>query len=149
MEEFEKEINEENTAILDFIEKIQHYTTNVDVNVVGLHEKLRRAGFEKQYTRVNYLKEKYTKEFTEKELSKATQKIHAHILAEIWKLFLLHVNPAIDEGYSKIQISTIMHEKVIKPVEDMLSKKNVLNIGPDDIIGMIYFLTGNCHINWD
>ena len=149
VEEFEKELDEGNTTILEFIDKIQHYTSVVDEKVIGLHEKLKRAGYEKQYWRVNHLKERYAKELTENELSKATQKIHAYILAQVWKLFLLHINPAIDEGYSKAQISKIMDEQVVKPVELMLSSKNVLNIYPDDIIGMIYFLTGNCHITWD
>ena len=149
VEEFEKELESEEATILDFIEKIQHYTTVVDEKVIGLQEKLKRAGYEKQFARVNYLKEKYAKELTQNELSKATQKIHAHILAKIWKLFLVNVNPAIDQGFSQVQISTIMDEKVLKPIEEMIAENNVLNIYPDDIVGMIYFLTGNCHINWD
>ncbi|TSE03528.1 ABC-three component system protein [Aquimarina algiphila] len=149
VEEFEKEVNEGNTSLIGFIEKIQHYTSNIDTEVIGLHEKLRRAGYEKQYKRVNYLKEKYSKLYSENELSLATQKIHAHILAKIWTLFLTYVNPAIDEGYSKTQISAIMNEQVIKPVEEIITQKNVLNLDSSDIVGMIYFLTGNCHINWD
>ncbi|WP_299249473.1 ABC-three component system protein [uncultured Aquimarina sp.] len=149
VEELEKEVMQGNTSLIGFIEKIQHYTSNIDTEVIGLQQKLLRAGYEKQYARVNHLKERYTKLYSENELSLATQKIHAHILAKIWTLFLTYVNPAIDEGYSKPQIAVIMNDQVIKPVEEIIAQKNVLNLDSSDIIGMIYFLTGNCHINWD
>ncbi|XGA84108.1 hypothetical protein OEG92_03960 [Polaribacter sejongensis] len=43
----------------------------------------------------------------------------------------------------------MINELVIKEVENILSERNILNIYSDDILAMIYFLTGNCHINWD
>ena len=39
-------------------------------------------------------------------------------------------------------------DKVIKPAIFVLGE-NVLKLLKEDINGMIYFLTGNCHIKWE
>ncbi|WP_373943437.1 ABC-three component system protein [Polaribacter sejongensis] len=108
-----------------------------------------RGGYQKDFRRVNSLKERYFQQLTQGLLSKSSQKIHAFILAKICTLFFTHINPAIDEGYSQPQIKVMINELVIKEVENILSERNILNIYSDDILAMIYFLTGNCHINWD
>jgi hypothetical protein len=46
----------------------------------------------------------------------------------------------------------ILNEKVIQPILEILNKEgaedNYLNYNANDIFGMVYFLTGKCHLNW-
>lgn len=147
--EFEIELENGHTDFVKFIDKIQHYNSSVDSEFIGLEKKLERGGYQKDFNRVNPFKQRYFQLLTEGQLSNSTQKIHAFILAKICTLFITHINPAIDSGCSQSQIKVMINELVINKIESILSERNILNIYSDDILAMVYFLTGNCHINWD
>jgi len=149
VEEFEKEIESGELEFREFIDKIQHYTSNIDDVVIGLEKKLQNGGFEKDYSWANEMKEYYYKKITENDLSKATQKIHAFILAKVCVLFNFHIRGAINDGVPKDIIRGLIISEVVQPVQEMLGKNNVLDLYDDDITAMIYFLTGNCHIKWN
>ena len=147
VEEFEQELENGDIEFREFIDKIQHYTATID-EFVGLEPKLTEAGFGNDIDWTQQMKEYYYKKITENNLSKATQKIHAFLLARICVLFNLHIKGAVNDGVSKDVIREMIIEKVINPVQDMLGENNVLDLYDDDITAMIYFLTGNCHIKW-
>jgi hypothetical protein len=149
VEEFEKELASEQSPYREIIAKIRHFTSNIDGDkIIGLEKKLENAGFESDFTWARDMKEQYFKKITENNLSKATQKIHAFLLARTCVLFNLHVRGAINDGMSKDVIKDLLIEKVINPVQNMVGENNVLDLLDDDLIGMMYFLTGNCHITW-
>ena len=50
-----------------------------------------------------------------------------------------------NETESKIQ--AVIAERIINPVKTELGL-NLFKYDEDDIMGMIFFLTGNCHIKW-
>ena len=147
VEEFEQELENGNIEFREFIDKIQHYTATID-GFVGLEPKLTEAGFENDIDWAQQMKEYFYKKITENNLSKATQKIYAFLLARIYVLFNLHIKGAVNDGVSKDVIREMIIVKVIQPVQDMLGENNVLDLYDDDITAMIYFLTGNCHIRW-
>jgi hypothetical protein len=147
VEEFEKELENGDIEFKEFIDKIQHYTATID-GFVGLDPKLQEAGFQDDIPWAQQMKEYYYKKITENNLSKATQKIHAFLLARVCVLFNLHIKGAVNDGVSKEVIREMIIEKVIHPIQDMLGENNVLDLYDDDITAMIYFLTGNCHIRW-
>ena len=66
--------------------------------------------------------------------------------------FDIYVYPLILENQSKKYILEILNEKVIQPILEILNKEgaedNYLNYNANDIFGMVYFLTGKCHLNW-
>jgi hypothetical protein len=45
------------------------------------------------------------------------------------------------------EIKRAVQHEIIDPIEAMLGE-NVLDLYADEINGMLYFLTGNCHIRW-
>lgn len=149
VEEFEKELESGEIEFREFIDKIQHYTSNIDEEVIGLEKKLQNGGFQNDYAWANEMKEYYFKKITENGLSKATQKIHAFILARVCVLFNIHVRGAINDGVPKEIVRKLIISQVIQPVQEMLGENNVLDLYDDDITSMIYFLTGNCHIKWN
>ena len=66
--------------------------------------------------------------------------------------FYTYVYPLILENQSKKYILEILNEKVIQPILEILNKEgaedNYLDYNANDIFGMVYFLTGKCHLNW-
>lgn len=149
VEEFEKELESGELEFREFIDKIQHYTSNIDEQIIGLEQKLDNGGFKDDYSWAKEMKEYYFKKITENNLSKATQKIHAFILARVYILFNIHVRGAINDGVQKEIVRELIIAKVVQPVQEMLGENNVLDLYDDDITSMIYFLTGNCHIKWN
>lgn len=146
-DEFEKELRSGDTDLKTFIAKIKHYTSKID-DFIGLKEKLKEAGYEADYKWALRCKEMYSQMLTENDLSLASQKIHAFLLARICTLFNLHIRGAIDDGTPKEDVRELIIQKIIFPVQNMIGENNVLGLLDDDIMSMIYFLTGNCHIRW-
>lgn len=60
--------------------------------------------------------------------------------------------PLINKGASKDEIFMAVLEKVVNPVLDLINiegeNDDVLNYTLEDVFGMVYYLTGKCHINW-
>ena len=59
----------------------------------------------------------------------------------------MHIIPLIKEGLSKTLINKAIQETIIDPIHHLL-EVNILNLCSDEIHGMLYFLTGNCHLKW-
>lgn len=62
------------------------------------------------------------------------------------------VVPLINNGKSKDEILKEVVLNVIQPVLELINiegeNDEVLNYDADDIFGMVYYLTGQCHLNW-
>ena len=143
-----KEDETNNCKITEIIDNLNHYSLSIDDDIVyDLEYKLKAGNREKEYKRAALLKERIAKKIKLNENSEAAQEIYAYLLSQICSDFHLHVYPLIDE-YETSQINIILDEKVIKPALNILGE-NVLRILKDDVNGMIYFLTGNCHIKWE
>ena len=93
------------------------------------------------------LKERITKKIKLNENSESAQEIYAYLLSQICSDFHLHIYPLL-KTHTISQINLLIDEKVIKPAVFILGE-NVLKLLKEDINGMIYFLTGNCHIKWE
>jgi hypothetical protein len=145
-DEYKKERKESNSIINEIVDKLQHFSKNIDTVFIGLEQKLIDSGFENELQFANLLKEQYTMYLTSNNLSKATQKIHAFLLARIFVAFNMTIPQAISEGKTKAEIKEIILVKIVKPVEDELGVDNVLDLYQDDVMAMVYFLTGNCYI---
>ncbi|MES2425468.1 MAG: ABC-three component system protein [Bacteroidota bacterium] len=148
-EEYKKERQEPNSIIGQIVDKLQHFSKNIDPVFIGLEQKLIDSGFENELQFASLLKEQYTMYLTSNNLSKATQKIHAFLLARIFVAFNMYIPQAISEGKTKTEIKEIILEKIVKPVEEELGVDNVLDLYQDDVMAMVYFLTGNCYIKWE
>ena len=131
----------------ELFDKIRHFTSNIDVIKQELSEKLDDGGFKDDTDWATELKETYTKRLLKNDVSQAQQKIHAFLLVKVQMAFRRHVLAAIRNGNSKEDIRMLVDDQVISKVGEYLGYDNVLDLYDDDINGMLYFLTGNCHIN--
>ena len=143
-----KEEQANNITTQEIIPKLQHYNSVVDIDskVVGLEEKLRLGGFESDIVTAQVMKEMCAKKLTEFQFSPSAQKVFCILLAEIYTKFIFNVSPVLETA-EKHEVMSIIETRVIGPVQDILGE-NVLEIYSDELVGMLYFLTGNCHLKW-
>ena len=63
------------------------------------------------------------------------------------ELYGKNIKPLIENGEEKPQIDSALYDNVVETVFDELDE-NVLLINYQELIGAVYYLTGNCHIKW-
>lgn len=130
------------------VEKLEHYSTQAaEVQFLTLEEKLERGGCAGQLRFAKETKELFAKKLIQFQYFESAQKIHAFLLAEVYSRFHRFVSPLIAEGVSITVINHVVQADILGPIQALLGD-NDLEIYADEINGMLYFLTGNCHIFW-
>lgn len=132
-----------------FICELQHFWNRAtDPDIRGLAAKLRESERSDIIHAGEVLKEKATMKIVKYQTSPSAQEIFVWALTEMYGRYLLEVTPRIQAGLGRPEIDTLINEKVIDPVLQGLGE-NVLHLYRDEIIGLMFFLAGNCHIRWD
>lgn len=134
-----------------FIEDFHNYNTIQDG--IGLEQKLTDAGFSaNEIFRALKFKEKYSKKVVKGEMYLSQQEIDVEIFSLVDNNFYTYVFPQIELQVPKSEVLILLRERVIQPILDILNREgeadNFLNYNANDIYGMVYFLTGKCHLNW-
>ncbi len=134
-----------------FIDDFKLYNTLLDGK--SMPEKLKDGGFsESEILNATIRKEKYAKKIVSRQLFETEQKIDVELFAFIRLNFETYIEPLIENKEPKSKIKTELNEKVVKPILQILNDEGkddfFLNYSADDILGMVYFLTGKCFINW-
>ncbi|MDR0604785.1 MAG: hypothetical protein LBG80_10825 [Bacteroidales bacterium] len=144
-EKVHKEINE-NEELRESCEDFDYL--NSDRDVIGLEEKLKNGKRENLIDWAKEAKERFHKKlFKYSQLSLSAQQINAYILSNIKRTFIEEIYVLICNNTPQEQINTLITERIINPVKTELGI-NLFQYNDADIQGMIYFLTGNCHIKW-
>jgi len=147
IEKFRKE-QAEDKQFRDIIAKLEHFSKVADGKLSSLSEKLESGGCKSHVEFAEKAKELFAKKLVEFQYSESAQRIHAYLLAEVWSRFHRFVRPLIAEGADIHALNCCVEVHIIQPVQSMLGE-NDLELYSDEINGMLYFLTGNCHIRWD
>lgn len=134
-----------------FIDDFKLYNTVLDGK--SMTEKLKDGGFsEIEIINATIRKDKYAKKIVSRELYETEQKIDVELFAFIKLNFETYIEPLIEENASKRDIKINLNQKVVMPILNLLNEEGkddiFLNYTADDILGMIYYLTGKCHLNW-
>lgn len=146
--EYEKELESCSKAISEFLPELKHYMSAVtSEQVQGLEEKLLDADRREQILDASRQKELFAKHLHKHATSRAAQRIFLYLLGELLYRFRAYVKPRIDEEAPKPDIDRAVFEEVISPAIQSLDR-NVLSLYHEEIWGMVYYLTGNCHIRW-
>ena len=125
-----------------------HYCAGQSADVRGLQDKLEASGRTDLLTEAAELKQRAAKLIMRWQTSPVTQDIITHVLAKIHQAFMFHVRPAIENGATRPEVDQLIAEMVIEPTSTMLGD-NDLGITMIDIVGLLFFLGGNCHVRWD
>lgn len=133
------------------MESLKYYLTKLDG--ISAETKLYDGGFnQNEVISAIRRKERYAKRLQLNRFFESAQWIDSQLFAKIKMDFEAFILPLIDDGSSKSKILKEVVIKVVHPVLDLINLEGeddeVLNYNADDIFGMVYYLTGQCHINW-
>lgn len=140
----------EDQTLCDYIRELEVFTRVVrHEDVVGLDGKLQAAGREDQIDMALAMKEMVFSALRLNVFSPTFQQIYATLMGKIFEEFETWVKPAILSGKDRQAIDELLNVKVIKPImAEVELCGDYHGVAPQTIRGMVYFLTGNCHIKW-
>ena len=146
-ERFQQE-KEENQELREFCEELDYFNSVIDEDIIGLEEKLRNGGREKLILYAKEVKERFHKKLIKtSQYSLVAQDINVYLLTKVRRGFMMEIYTLICNNESEEKINTLITERIIRPVQSDLGI-NLFRYNEDDIMGMIFFLTGNCHLKW-
>lgn len=135
----------------DVFEDLLFYNTKLD-GTKGLEEKLTDGHFGKtRITVATRQKEMYAKKATKYECYPSAQQINFSIFGRIKNDFDTYVSPLIETDAPLKEIMKVVREKIVSPIMEIIengANDEYLQYTSDHIYGMIYYLTGMCHLNW-
>ena len=141
-----------NHTTREIIDDLVEYKTKLDGRK-GLEEKLEDGGFDR--SDIDWAlrkKEQYYKKAIKYECYPSAQEINLLLFADIKSKFDRYVYPLIKEGTVVTIVMQRTHEAIVEPLMKMLNENGEhdedLRYTTDHIYGMIYYLTGMCHLNW-
>ncbi|HMR18688.1 MAG TPA: hypothetical protein PKA53_05275 [Sphingobacterium sp.] len=140
---------DQNNRISQVSDELEKYSIPRDV--IGLEQKLSDAGKQDKILNAAWLKEQYFKKLTKFQFFEPAQEIHAFLLGLVLTKFNNIIYPMINENASDVEIGKQISEQIIDPIVKLIQEEgcdDVMGLSPTDIDGMIYFLTGQCHIKW-
>lgn len=141
------EEQQNNLKLNGLIDDLDYYNSPLTGDVLGLEQKLTHGNRESFIDYALRAKERFHKKLVKYQFFESAQKINVHLLALVQSYFEYHIAPKIHSAASAEEISTLVQELVINPLLGQL-EENTLGFTALDINGMLYFLTGNCHIKW-
>ncbi|WP_297333440.1 ABC-three component system protein [Flavobacterium sp.] len=146
-----KEEVEKDIRYSGFIDDFNRYNTELDGR--SMPDKLADGGFSTtEIRRATLKKHQYSKKLEKNKLYETAQLIDLELFAMINLNFETFIEPLIEGGATKVAIKECVREKIIIPIFDLINQDGqddtFLNYNVDDIYGMIFFLTGKCHLNW-
>lgn len=138
----------ENRDLVDILEELAEYITNrPDREIIGVEQKLINGDRNDLLNDAVYLKNRFERLIAKKQMSVVDQKIYTHVLAVIVSSFNHKVRPLILEKKSKSEVDFAIHKEIIDPVYQSIVGFNQ-QVTSNHVAGMLYFLTGNCHLLW-
>ncbi|PVZ59231.1 hypothetical protein C9422_09770 [Pseudomonas sp. B1(2018)] len=79
--------------------------------------------------------------------SKSAQRVYTILLDELHTIYMLTVTPVIEAGGDRQAVDLCINQ-ALQTIKAMLGE-NFLEFTVKDLLGLLYFLAGNCHIRWD
>jgi hypothetical protein len=133
----------------EFIERLNFYLqARADRKVIGLEEKLIRGNRQEIIDDATFYKDNFAKIVAKGQLARKRQYVFFYALQKIHALFQSKIRPLINQDASAADID----EKIYTELIDCLFKEiHEFDISIDQtlIYGMLYYLTGMCHLIWE
>jgi len=146
---FQKEM-EDDPGLKEICKELDYFNSQVEGDeMIGLENKLIAGAKPAEVIKyAKYAKEKFHKKLMlTSQYSIVAQDINVYILSKIHRGFMMEIYSLICNNEPETKIQTLISERIINPVKAELGL-NLFKYDEDDIMGMIFFLTGNCHIKW-
>lgn len=145
VESYKKEL-ESNECVYEILDELSHYS-NAKSEIRDLGVKLGDAGFDYLLEDGKALKELVSKLIVKNQNYRSAQKIIIYLLAEVESIFNCEIKPKLLDVRGECEVKALFRMHLEKEINDKLGE-NVLDVYHRQINGMVYFLTGNCHLEW-
>jgi len=143
----DKEVSDEKRKS-DFLEKYKKLSSALPDDTKNLETKLVEGNRKDLVDRALRGKQAMYNKIKDYEYYQSAQRIYEILLAKVITLFELKINSKINDSNDSNIIDTSIYDDIISEIQQNVLGTNYLKIDDDDILNMIYFLTGNCHIKW-
>ncbi|HFH3649200.1 ABC-three component system protein [Pseudomonas aeruginosa] len=131
-----------------FSHKLMHYlAVPTDGDVRGLEAKLRDSGRLDMLHFAMREKEAAVKMLMRYQSSRSAQRVFTILLDELHTIYVLTVTPIIENGGDRAAVDEKI-SNALQVIKSMLGE-NFLEFTVKDLLGLLFFLAGNCHIRWD
>jgi hypothetical protein len=149
LEEHERE-KESDPAYKHFTEELnQFFRKAYEKTPRDLQEKLTDGNREHIVQFALNAKDRVTRKIQKFSNFKSAQDVFTYLLANIQTAFKHQIESKIKSGhFQSYQIDDLVREQIISPYMETLDG-NSLDIDLNDLYGLLYFLTGNCYLEWD
>ncbi|MCD6011140.1 MAG: hypothetical protein K0Q79_1002 [Flavipsychrobacter sp.] len=120
-------------------------------DIIGLEKKLQDGDRLDLLEDAAWLKQEYAKKLTHYQFFEPAQEIHAYLLSVVFEKFRNIVYPMMQTNRPNAEISKAISNEVIGPVMQIIQEHgcdDIMGLSHADVEGMIYYLTGLCHIKW-
>ena len=134
------------------IEELKYYITKLP-GTRSAEDKLSDGGFKPSSIREAIrLKDLYARRATMYQDYPAAQQINLDLFSRIRHEFDDTIFPIIEGGADLSSVMQQIRTKIVNPIMQLLNENGAydehLHYSEDHIYGMIYYLTGMCHLNW-
>lgn len=143
--EAEKETKEQTDGFIQDI--LDYYVSDDETILRDLQRKLTDANRENLMKRAEIYKHNFRKKLERFRLFPSAQKIYALLLGQALTRFDTYVEPHLDDELTSVQLKQLIEEKIVEYIMGCVPGAEPTVDSPS-IHGMIYFLTGNCFIDW-
>lgn len=143
-----KQLAANSPQYLDMLEQLSSYKKpRPGRPILGLKGKLKAGNREDLYEDAEFYKDKFAQRLARYQFSNQAVAIHLYFLTQINERFSSKILPLIKDDFSTTAIDSAISDLIIQPfVSEVITADPTMNA--DIIRGMLYFLTGNCHIKW-
>ena len=136
----------------EVIDELLWYTTKMD-GTKDMEEKLTDGGFrQRTIQEAKLYKQMYAKKAMQYDCYPSAQKIILFLFARIKHEFDTSITPLIEQQQPLSIVMFKVREMIVIPIMELIEANGThdrhLNFTEDHIYGMIYYLTGMCHLNW-
>jgi len=146
LEQFEEELKSD-PKLSVFIEELDYYNKPFEGDVLGLEKKLTDGNLKEHIRFGLRAKERFYKKLFKFQYSEFAQRINLHLLSWVEKSFELQIYPKIVSGCSPEEACALVDSIIVNPL--LAELENVaLGYTSTELSGMLYYLTGNCHLKW-
>jgi hypothetical protein len=145
--ETSRKMHKEDPVYRDMLEELGEFLVpRAGREIIGLDGKLIEGKREELLEDATFLENKFARKVTKGQMSDTEEIVYFHCLSTIITCFRSYISPRIRSGDSDCVIDEAILDKIIKPLYEEISLVKPMTM--EMISGMLYFLTGKCHIRW-
>lgn len=143
------ELLDEDEEYRDFIHELNSLLEQrTGREIIGTEQKLLNGERQDLIEDSWFYESKFARKLARGELSRTSQVIFLHCLSTINEEFLSNIRPLIEKNSDRLIVNQVIDKNIINNLYGQVSSADS-SITKQVIRGMLYFLTGKCHIKWE